>query len=414
LPLFRRGRLVESYELVLSVHSLSWDVAKGTISYSFRLEVKHSDAIVSLNRGLEVSSVKGCSRVRIRKHVESDLGWATLTVLELRGVKGYVEASVAGSPEDFTLSRLGVRFGRVLLKDELVWHPIPSKHLVSWGTRGHVVSFKIHVKAKPSRVVAPGSVEQVEDGTLFAGRPRTRTPGITVVGDVDVSDYKEFRIARPPSCPVSVSEAGRLLEYMNTVAAEVASTLSRPAPSYRTVLVLWDDVDPFTCDDLAAIRASVARSVAKRSAHALHELFHVAAVHLTYNSRLDSLTDYWLYETIPGTLALYILWRYGRDLIEPAKRRLEECLAAVGKDVPPPAKVSIPRRPRDHASISRLGPLMLWRLAELYGVEALEAVLSCTLAQNISSARFRSCLDEVLGADRARRLYDSLLHSRSI
>ena len=137
----------------INIHDLCLDDG---VSYSFEAGFSSSVDAIYINRAMTISLEGVGYRVRAKR--ESGLGWATLLMASLGGPVREVRGSARGRPEDFTLSLYGVREGRAILKDELIWHPIPSGNLVEWGLRGDVGRFTVEYNPRcRGVVVAPGA-----------------------------------------------------------------------------------------------------------------------------------------------------------------------------------------------------------------------------------------------------------------
>jgi hypothetical protein len=411
MVLFRRQRksfhASQRLELELEVTELSWSLEKGSISYRFRaLLPAAGDAVLALNRGLEAKHVEGASTYKVKRSVESDLRWATLTLLILKGAERSVSGFVEGVPEDFTLSRLGVRYGRAVLSSELVWHPVLGRGLATWGTRGHVRRYVIHVASGKGNVVGPGTLSDTEQGPVFEGEPRLRNPGVTVIGGVHWQEREGMRVATARPEKVGFQEARSMLETLNKAFGEVGELLEAPAPRYRVAALVWDDIEPFACDDMLALRLSVARALARGNQLALYEAVYTASVHMVYNSPLESIRDYWLYETLPGVLSLYVLATgFGGEAVEAARSRLSQCVEAAGgsRKLPAPASISVPKNPRQHASVSCLAPLLLWNTVGARNLETLGSLVGCILKRgSVSESSFEACVEELVGSMAAR------------
>lgn len=379
----------------MEVEGLRWNIGKGVIEYRFKVRTGNGDLVLSINPGLEFSEVFGAERVASRIVVEKDYGWARLRVLRARRAGGSVGARVHGSPVDFTLSRLGVRYGRALLRDELLWHPILGDKLATWGTRGHIASYNVHVAHKS--VVGPRVPEEVEDGVVFRGEPELRMPGVTVIGGLRVVTRGDSVAAVPPGNDSSI--ALRVLEWTNEASTTVAEDLGVKAPSYEVAALIWDDVEPFVSDKLLAVRNSVTAPLLRRNSSAVHEILHLISIHIVYNRRLESLNDYWLYEVLPHVLALYAIHRVAPTALEGALGTLRKCVESFGGPelLPGPATVIVPKSQKHHASLACKAPLIFWYIAEKRGVEALSALLACMLSENITVDLLRKCLQDVLG-----------------
>lgn len=354
--------------------------------------------MIAVNSGLEVRGIEGARSYKVRRAVEADLHWATLRFIALKGAGRRVSGAVEGVPEDFTLSRLGVRLGRALLSGELVWHPILGRGLATWGTRGHVRRYQVHVEASPGDVAGPGEAEHTGDGVVFRGEPRLRNPGLTVIGGVRAWELGGARIASARPDKAGSREALALLETLNDALARAGEALGIPTPEYRAAALVWDDVEPFACDDLVAARVSVARALARGSPLAAYEAVYTAAVHTAYNAPLEALDDYWLYEALPGILSLYILSKsLGEEAVNAARSKLAQCVEATGgrSRLPPPARVGVPKNPGQHASVSCLAPLLVWESA---GPEGAGALAGCVVGRgSVSGESLRACAEEHLG-----------------
>jgi hypothetical protein len=256
---------------------------------------------------------------------------------------------VSGIPEDFTLSRLGVRYGKALLRDELLWQPILGDRLATWGTRGHIASYRIHVAHRD--VVGPCVPQEVEDGLVFAGTPELRSPGLTIIGRLRVETRDDIVAATLPGRDTTLAKS--VLEWANNVATAIAESINVKASRYSVAALVWDDVEPFASDKLIAFGHGIAAPLLHGNSDALHEAVHLISVHTVYNNSLGDLSDYCLYEVLPHVLALHML------------------------------------------ALSCKAPLIFWHIAETKGSEQLAMPLSCKLATTITVDRLRKCLVEV-------------------
>lgn len=391
----------ERLELELRVNDLKWDLSTGKISYEFKLTLpQEGNAILSMNKGLTASKIDGVKKYKTRKVVESDLRWATVNLVLLKDAEKHVSGTVEGVPEDFTLSRLGIRYNRVVLSGELLWHPIIGRGVVKWGTRGHVRKYSVHTNQKKN-VIGPGALVERDNGLTFMGEPRLRNPGITIIGGVYSFERDAYRIGVAKLGKIDVDDGLKLLDNINNVLSEVGDALSIPTPEYNVLALVWDDIEPFACDDMLVLRISVGRGLVKKNRLALYEALYTSSVHMAYNTPLKDLRDYWLYELIPGLLSLYILNRmFGREAVKAAEKRLSECIQAAGgsSKLPSPSTISVPRDPKQHASISCLAPLKTWEILKSSDPGALGPLLRCMLEkEHISNSSFTSCVSEVVG-----------------
>jgi len=400
----------EIQELVIT--GLRWDLETGSISYRFTVRPSPvmDEFVVSVNPKLDYAEVETAGKYRVRTVVEGDLRWARLRTLRVRGASGSISASVTGAPEDFTLSRLGVRYKRAYLKDELVWHPIIGDRLATWGTRGHIRRYKVNVAM--DRAIGPGEITDEPEGLTFEGEPRLRNPGITIIGGLGLYGRRDWLIAVPQNVEPDIGYSA--LEAVRELVDSVSTGLEADIPEYTSIALIWNDVDPVAYDNLIGLRAAVGKALVKRNPLALHETLHLVSVHIVYNSPLTSLSDYWLYETLPQALALYAMKKIGSsEALTHALTRLAECLEAVGgyDSVPGPARVTMPKSKRHHASISCKGPLLLWReVGEKSGYEDLASLIDCVINRGVTSGNMRQCSEEVLGekaADNLQRLMSS-------
>ncbi len=413
-PLFPR-RKQKRHPLViqrLEVENLHWSLEEGSIGYRFRLWAESTDRLlIAVNHKLEFSSASGASKTSTRVVVEKDYGWARLKLLVAQKPRDYVEAYVSGVPEDFTLSRLGVRFGRALLRDELLWHPVLGDRLATWGTRGHIASYYVHVTQRDA--VGPCVPQEVEDGLVFSNTPRLRSPGLTFIGGLRVEATGDTVVATLPGHDTVL--ARRILEWANDVATGIGEALNVKTPKYSVAALVWNDVEPFASDELIALRHGIAAPLMHGNSDALHEATHLISVHTVYNNSLGDLNDYWLYEVLPHVLALYTLSRIAPNALDGALNTLKKCLAITGdpKSLPGPATITVPRSQKHHVTLSCKAPLVFWHIAEVKGAEQLASLLSCVLSSSIGMERLRECLIEILG-DQANDYVKRYLYGRAM
>ena len=395
----------------LRVEDLSWNISTGEVSYAFELRVDEApDRLeVSVNPKMDYISVTGFKKPRKRTVVEKDLGWARLRVLYLDRPSQPIRGYVSGQPEDFTLSRLGVRFGRALLKDELIWHPILGTRLASWGLMGHIREYYIHVN--DPKAVGPGSVDYTEDGVVFRGRTGLRSPGITIIGGLETAVRGNHLIAYMRSLEPKLGS--QVLELVNEISSTIGDSVGVDTPTYNTIALMWNDVDPLACDNMIALRAAAAKALIKGNPQALHEAAHVVSVQVVYNKRLRNLGDYWLYEALPHTLALYVLRKVGgREVLDDAITRFRSCVEVMGgyDALPNPAKIRMPKSRKHHVAIYCKAPLVLWdKIAGSRGVETLASLLECVLSSDISADRLEECLRESIGEREAHELINKYI-----
>lgn len=395
----------------LRVENLSWNLSTGEVSYAFELRVDEApDRLeVSVNPKMDYISVMGLRKPKKRTVVERDLGWARLRVLYLDRPSQPVRGYVSGQPEDFTLSRLGIRFGRALLKDELIWHPILGTRLASWGLMGHIREYYIHVT--DPKTVGPGSVDYTEDGVVFRGRTGLRSPGITIMGGLETVVRGDHLIAYTKSLGPKLGS--QVLELVNKISNIIRDSVGVETPTYNTIALMWNDVDPLACDNMIALRAAVAKALVKGNPQALHEAAHVVSVQVVYNRRLRNLGDYWLYEALPHTLALYVLREIGgKEALDDAITRFRSCVEALGgyDALPNPAKIKMPKSKKQHVAIHCKAPLILWdKIAGSRGAETLASLLECMLSDDISASRLEGCLRESIGEKEAHELINKYI-----
>ncbi|MCE4615490.1 MAG: hypothetical protein F7C09_00285 [Aeropyrum sp.] len=383
----RSNTLEEPHIEHIEVESLCF--REGRIEYEFSLRLSKPSEILSLNRGLN-AQLEG-DGWRGRKRVERGLGWATLMVYSKRG--GYMEASgrVWGETEDFTLSAYGTRVGRALLKDETIWHPIPSVNLVSWGLSGVVESFLIAGRECEGRLVAPGEHRGQE---VFEGRFRARHPGVSVI----IGPYRRVSLESGEAYLWGGLDRGGVRSVLGEIDSLSAPFMERGLLASRIdrVVEVWDENDPFAQENMIAVRSRVLRGLASGKDEARYEVLVSIASLATASTRLKALDAYWFFESLPEALAMAA----SQDLegfekvVESRVRQLEGCVRDTLGGKAPIYGSGLPRGARQRAIIRCGGPLALWRLVESAGPESLWSIVSCvSRAGGYGEEDVRRCIE---------------------
>jgi hypothetical protein len=414
----RKGARQELRLERLEVKNLKIDVENENISYDFSVTFRPASerVVLAFNKELrveDVSSSHGLRRRFSRVATEKDLGWAQVRILgvllrkDAVGERVEIKGHVWGSPEDFTLSRLGVRFGRAVLKDELIWHPVIGMNLVSWAMRGRVESYSIEaVKVEGRRIIAPGSEDERDDSIEFDGRALLREPGVSVVvGDFRASERGGETYYTLYSARSSLEDAEEALSISNSLWDEASSLLGAGRHSYRKVVVAWNDVDPFVSHDLVVLRDRAVKGVRSRDPNSLYEVAYLVSSHVLSGTYLKDISDYWIYEALQHLTALYLLEGVGAEgVVEEVLSSFRKCMDVnlkKFKSLPPLASiVGVPKDMRRRVTIQCKGPLVLWGVSKFGGTGAVRRLLRCLIEERgYDIDVLRQCLEKALGGE---------------
>ncbi|MET1102086.1 MAG: hypothetical protein ABWW69_06405 [Pyrodictiaceae archaeon] len=398
----------------IEISELSWDIEKGLISYNFSIK-RPPRPIIAVNRKLSLTLNIG-GKYRVRSVVERDLGWATLNAVYLRKTTNTIEGFVKGSPEDFTLSRLGVRYGRALLKDELIWHPICEDHLATWGLRGHIAEYVITIDPRMKNYIVPGEEAGGGRENIFRGKPELRLPGLTVIGGLQRVERKDYTYGVHTFLDLDYAEKALLIirEKIVPTVSDILNT--KIAPNYKKLVALWDDIEPLASDDLIGLRKSVMKSLAKNNPKAFHETIYMVSTHLIYNTILSRVEDYWLLEALPQVASLLALDSIiGLEAVKEALKTLKDCIGyGGGLKIPSIASLKVPKSLAQRIAASCKAPLVLWEIKKRAGTEGLEDLLRCMLNRDYYNYEvFEDCLREILG-DNADAYIKEYIKGKSI
>ncbi len=394
----------------LEVSDLCFD-GEGIVSYKFRIRLAGEARVLSFNRMLEPRLGAGW---RVRERVERGLGWATLKAAYPPSPFREAEGEARGGVEDFTLSAYGARRGRAILKDETIWHPVPSDDVVSWGFRGSLRSYRVSASRGPGcrgRMAAPGF--EVESG-VFEGEATHRSPGLSVV----VAPYSVYRVESMEAYarrPLSRAELAAVRDALS-LASETLESKRLPAPRPGRIVELWDETDPFAQDNMIALRPRVLRGLASGSGAAEYEAYTLLGAQASMSSSPSSISDYWVYESLPEAVGMALSLTLKGPALEAAReraRQLEACVREYsgGRGLPVLGS-GLPRTSRARAAVRCAAPLAYWVLASRLGVEALWALIRCILsrpgyseetAENCARSIDESFASEVLAEGRFER-----------
>ncbi len=395
MMLRRRGKKGVVPIKQLEINSLCFD-GEARISYSFHVELQSPVKLLAFNKALNPSlEGKGW---QIKSRVERGLGWATLRIAYSRGEFAEAKGRVEGGVEDFTLSAYGVRSGRALLKDETIWHPIPAEDLVAWGFRGRLEKYRISAAKSPGcrgRLAAPGY--EADEG-VFEGEALHRSPGLSAI-------IASYRVSRTESFEVysrkgySRSE----VEGIRDLLAEAVTLLSSkgiPAPTHSRAVELWPETDPFAQDNMVALRPEVLRGALRGEGPALYEVYTLLGAQASMAAAPESLSDYWVYESLPEALGMALSVSVGGEALRAAEKRarqLARCVEEYSRKGRLPLLGSgLPRGRVARAAVRCGAPLAFWILASREGVDALWRLVKCTVSEGVySEAKIARCAGEV-------------------
>ncbi len=416
----------------LVVNNLEWRLKDGFISYDFKVKLKPANEkfILALNKELKVRKLE--SNYKIKRWftgtlTERDLGWAQVNAVrilfdkEAVGREVEIKGRVEGSPEDFTLSKLGVRFGRVVLKDELIWHPVIGLNLVSWGMVGRVCRYEVNIPVRSEVVVGPG--ERVVDGNkiMLKGEPDRREPGVSIIaGSFKRIDKSGFEIYTLTGGDVEAEDAVRAIEFSNHIWGVAHDNLGVKEHSYERIAVIWDDIDPFMNHNLVCLRAASVKALGRKSVNSLYEIAYAVSSHILSESHLGEIADYWMYEALQHATALSILYKDGyRDAVREVIKSLVKCIDTNVKRIDKLPTLSnvigVPRDIKGKVVMYCKAPLVFWSIAHDYGVETLFSLIKCLVkaGRGYSIYTLEDCLRECIG-DKAEEFEKNYIRGKEI
>ncbi|BAN89845.1 hypothetical protein [Aeropyrum camini] len=368
------------------------------IRYSFSLELERPAGVLAFNRGLR-ASIEGGSW-RYRKTVEKGLGWATVNTAYRRVGFREAEGMLEGFVEDFTLSMYGTRGNRAVLKDETLWHPVPSDNLVAWGLRGRLGFYSYSASLEAGlALVGPG---YEEDEGVFRGRSTHRSPGLSLV----IGRFRRIRLPRVEfwvrSGAVARREAAAAWDNIESLAT-VFEDAGAPLGVIDRVVEVWDETDPFAQDNMIALRSQVFKGAAKGEGPALYEVLVTLGSRAFADSAPRDLGAYWVYENLPEAAAIAASLSIGGPLEEVLRSRamqLRECLETGVKGGYRIFGVGMPRSHRQRVIIRCGVPLAFYRLATENSPEALWDIVKCIGGKGVYSEEDAvECVVKVLGEE---------------